>query len=286
MTKDVKKKKNVIADFLNVKLFQNALLIKKNAMWYIYTAEGELMSEEAWKDLHVEENYVIATDQNEQVSLFQIDNSMLSPIIEKVQSIEYIERNFFIVKNYDMKALYRGKEKILEYGEYEDFEIDFKLGLIFIKKSGRYGVANMEGNRILSINYDEILPLEIKKAKILVIFREGKWGVYKLGKGLVIPCQLSMIEIRPNYIECFVGEKMGIYDFDGNQIIPIKYLLIKEYGGKVFKVAMKKGKKYVYGAFDLNGKMILSCQYYRVDVDLAKGKVKGVKFITCVAKDV
>ena len=270
----------------NVKFCKICTAVRKNNLWYLYNSKSELMSSEGWAYVEVIENYVITTDKNGKFFFHFIQDNTLFSCYGNVDKIEPIKEDYFVVTHTTEKALYKGRTCLIDYDEYVDFQLNFDFNVIIIVHEDGFELADFTGKRLINGMCDDIqfCPTYSNSGELIKFLRFGKWGIYKLGKGIIIEPKMHHLNVYSNYIEAILANKKGVYNFEGDEIIPIKYVLIRLYGNKVFKVAEKKGNKYVYGAWSINGIKILEAEYGRVNVDLEKDTVEGEKIIRRVVK--
>lgn len=285
--KDVKKV-GLVGDFVNAKIHKNCVIVRRNKLWYIYNTKRNLMSNEGWPQIEVIQNYVIATNPDGEMFLFYIERDTMFPVIGNVNNIECIVEEYFVISDTGEKALYKGRQCLINYGEYNSFEVNLDFNIIIIAHDDDYELTDLNGKKLIKGRCDEIKICSgyCNSGQLIKFLRFGRWGIYKIGKGIIIEPKMNQVNVYSDYIECIIGNKKGAYNYDGDEILPIKYSVIRTYGNKVFKVAVKKGSRYVYGAFGINGVRILDCEYSRINIDLEKGRVEGEKIISRVIKKI
>lgn len=283
--KDVKKEGNLVAQFANAKLYRNCSIVKQQGFWYIYNSEKKLMSEIPWEEADVCDKYVITKTQDNRYFLFSIEGECIHSIVENVDLVQYIGSDYFVVTQNEKKALLKGAKNVGAFDNQEDIEVNLDLSIVFIKYQGKYMVKDFEGNLLINQLCDDVKIWinYFADIKLLMFLQDGKWGIYRLGQGIIVPCKMDHVEINSEYIECLFNDKKGIYDMQGNMLINLRFFQIRRIGN-VFKVAIKSGRRVLYGVYDLKGNMILPCEFSRVIIYHEKGIIEGEKVIRRVIK--
>lgn len=280
---DVENKR--IGVFSNLQIYKKCAVVRKDYGWIICDIKCNPITSIVWKKVEVAGDYVITADEENRVFLFLLENNMLSPVVNDVSDIKWLGEDYFCVTKNEHKALYKGSQNIIKFDSYNQFVIDFEFGLVRVANmSGKYGVVSLDGYWYIN-ECDEVVFWRNSQFQTIKYLKYGKWGLYRIGQGNIIPSTMDSIEIHLNYIECVIGKLRGAYSFEGEQLVPIRYEIIKPFGN-VFKTAQKKGKRYFYGAIDTTGRTIMPCKYSRVNIDIEKGKVEGINFIVHVKKTI
>jgi len=149
----------------------------------------------------------------------------------------------------------------------------FEDGLIPVRKSGKYGYINKEGNEVISCVYDYAGSFS---EDLAVIKKNNKYGVIDKEGNEVIPCAYDTLS---NFSEGFAqftaldraDNWMGYVGRNGNEIIVISDFLFSRNFSEGLALVCKDGK---YGYIDKNGTEVIPLIY-----DGAKDFVEGLALV-------
>ena len=137
----------------------------------------------------------------------------------------------------------------------------FHEGLALVKKNNRYGFIDNTGREVIPCTYESAYSFSEGLAKVET---NGKAGYIDISGNLIIP-QLYVggwsfhngIAVVSRIRNFFIERRGGI-DKYGNEVIPIIYDNVSNFGADIFTVVCKKGK---YGLIDKSGKLLTPCIY-------------------------
>lgn len=147
-----------------------------------------------------------------------------------------------------------------------DFEYDLIMEgayLILVMKGNKKGVCSASGACIVPVKFDYIS--RYKETDMYEVKQGKHYGVYAVGKGLIVPCKYTGISIRNYYegnIEVKRGKNYGIISTEGKVLVPCKYSLISASEAD-FEVKDHHGK---YGVYH-DGKLIVPVKYSYITVN-------------------
>jgi len=98
MTKDVKNKGRVNGVFSNAQFFTQGIVMRRNSLWYIHDIKIKPICEKGWKKIVVANDYLIATDEENNTFLLHVEDRKLVVDIEGVAAIKPIQEDYFIVE--------------------------------------------------------------------------------------------------------------------------------------------------------------------------------------------
>lgn len=172
---------------------------------------------------------------------------------------------------YKTKALNKKNESIFtEYEQIDALEnydenknLYYENGTIRVKRSGKYGLIDIEGKEILPTEYDEIKTLKGLENSILV-YKDGKVGlVDSKGKKIIDTKYVNILAIEDDYKLGYItvdeNNKYGLVDCNNSKILDNKYeqiapifgngnYVVKENG--TYKLITKDGSTIIEGKFD------------------------------------
>ena len=139
--------------------------------------------------------------------------------------------------------------------------VDREHGLLAIATGEFYGLVK----RLYDSNLNPlpvpvgaaVEPVGEKSPDDYVISDSGIKGIYRYGVGMIIPCQYSDLRVINDHL--FIvekGEKDGVIDQKGQQILPFSYSYISDYRNGYFIVSNEN-----YGLVDLENNEVLPCEF-------------------------
>ena len=140
---------------------------------------------------------------------------------------------------YKTKVIDDKKEtKFTEYDQVEAIEnfdskqnIWFEKNVLRVKKNGKYGLIDLDGNKVLETEYDEITSLKSVKEN-LIVKKAGKVGVLNCLGQVIIPVEYSDVKLlkesyKNEYIIVDENGNSGVMSTSKNVILEPKYKEIK-----------------------------------------------------------
>lgn len=141
-----------------------------------------------------------------------------------------------------MKFDYNVNIKFSKYIDlsYYDEIIDFKDGLIIVKKENKYGLLDKEGNVIVDVIYDSISFNDMKDEstssyiseynKLILVKKDNKYGYMDNCGNIKIPIIFDKAfffeSVFHDLTKVCINEKWGIIDSSGNYVINPEYRFI------------------------------------------------------------
>ena len=137
--------------------------------------------------------------------------------------------------------------------------------LIKVKKGDYYGIINRDDEPILPLIYDKIWP---RSNEYFEVYRVNKMGIFDFDGNEIIPPKYEKIRMvmvngyRKNPMYIVQEDNdFGVLDKEGFPIIPSEFDAIDLFYSQFFRV--KKGK--YYGLFSLRGDQILDVNYRKIE---------------------
>ena len=140
---------------------------------------------------------------------------------------------------YKTKVIDDKKEtKFTEYDQVEAIEnfdskqnIWFEKNVLRVKKNGKYGLIDLDGNKVLETEYDEITSLKSVKEN-LIVKKAGKVGVLNCLGQVIIPVEYSDVKLlkesyKNEYIIVDENGNSGVMSTSKTVILEPKYKEIK-----------------------------------------------------------
>lgn len=217
----------------------------------IYTEFGEISTlrlKNTSSDL-IYEKSVLKYEQNGKFGLIGIDGKKLTePIYDSIDTLQYKEGEL-IVKQNDKYGIINQKGYILvdiEYDEitadgFYDMETQYRYdGYIVANKTDmgyRYGYVFHDGKQILDALYNDLKRITniSDEEPYLLVAENGRYGVMKKSTQIISnEYQSISYDASNNIFVVQKGQKYGVMDFSGKQIIECKYPQIDVKGRNIY----------------------------------------------------
>lgn len=186
--------------------------------------------------------------------------------------------------------------------EYQKVSI-YAKDFILVEKDRKKGLYSKDGNLILSVKYDAIIPLNNSYFKV---FNNGKLGVVGINDEIILPLSFKTIIFNESLNSYIVSNEVGnyVYSINGEEILSAGFDNISFYGDDAY--LFRKGKKFAvsrspenvsklsyydnimgiggnylvsdnskYGIIDEEGRIIIECKYS--DIELLGTKYFAVR---------
>lgn len=225
---------------------------------------------------------ILRYKENNKYGLISINGKEITPTIyESIETLDYKDGILKVKKdgkyglidingNEIVKAEYNSISTDGYYNENSKYDKAGYIVNIRTNEGYRYGYINYKGRQILDTMYTNIKRItELKDDNYtyLITYNNGKAGILKNGQTL-IENKYENIEFDStnNILVLQQNAKQGVYDLEGNMLLPIQYDNIT-FAGKYLN-ANKDGKLLV---FDITGTLQSEDSYKSVE-EVANGK--------------
>lgn len=225
---------------------------------------------------------ILRYKEDDKYGLININGNKITPAIyESIETLEYKDEILKIKKDGKYGLIDINGNEIVEakynsittdgyYNENSKYEKAGYIVNVRTDEGYRYGYINNKGKQTLDTMYTNIKRItEIKNDNFvyLITYNNGKAGILKNGQTL-IENEYEDIEYDAvnNIIVLQQNAKQGVYDLEGNMILPIQYENINFAGNYIN--ANKDGKLLV---FDSAGKLQNEDSYKSIEI-VASGK--------------
>ena len=207
---------------------------------------------------------VLSYKENDKYGLINLKGKKITkPVYESIETLEYKDGILKIKQDgkyglIDLKGneIIKPKYNLITTDGYYNEETKYdKAGYIVNVRTDsgyRYGYINYRGKEMLDTMYTDIKRITEKKDDnviYLVTYKNGKAGILKNGQ-TIIENEYEDIEydIENEIIILQKDVKQGVYDFEGNMILPIQYENIT-FAGQYINAY----KDEEFQVFDING---------------------------------
>ena len=225
---------------------------------------------------------ILRYKENDKYGLISINGSEITPAIyESIDTLEYKDGILKVKKdgkyglidingNEIVKPEYNSITTDGYYNESSKYEKAGYIVNVRTDEGYRYGYINYKGKQTLETRYTNIKRItEIKDDDYvyLITYNNGKAGILKNGQTLIENAYENIeFDSTNNILVLQQNAKQGVYDLEGNMILPIQYENII-FAGKYIN-ANKDGKLLV---FDATGALQNEDSYKSMD-EVADGK--------------
>lgn len=204
----------------------------------------------------------IYDDKQKLYGIFDLSNP-IKPLIPCVyKSIEIINDKYFkiadtnwncgIVDNSGRLILPCKYDKIIAINQAGFITVGIRVENWVYK----YGVFDSNGNEVIPICYERID--EIDDEGCVVLRKDEKFGMYKIGFGFIIPCQYYCLELfSEGRASICADHKWGFIDINNNIVIPAEYDEVSTFREGL--AAVKRKNK--WGFIDPSNNLVVSFKY-------------------------
>lgn len=135
----------------------------------------------------------------------------------------------------------------------------YEKDIMKVQKDGKYGLIDIDGKEILSLDYEKIETLKGLENSILVT-KDGKVGLVNKSGATIINAEYSQIlkfddDYTKGYITVDQNKKYGLVSYAGSTILENKYEKIEAIYGENYFVIQEDGKQIV---IDSKGEKVLT----------------------------
>lgn len=204
----------------------------------------------------------------------QAGEIILETEYDSINRIKGLEEPYIIVQKNGQYGLLN-KTKIIIGFNYQDLNYDENSNLIIAKRNKTYGVINMEGNKVLPIEFSNI---SIEGIYIIGTKNEAI-EKYMLDGQVVTNDNYTRIDkINSDYyISIDKNYNYGVLDTGFNTVVANKYEYLEYIFGNLFIARNSSGK---YGIVDSSGKNILNFDYDVIQVIKDTNIIQGIILAT------
>ena len=205
-------------------------------------------------------------------------NTVIEPMYQEMLIVLNSKRDVFLctydvnekngeyktkVINKENKEIYTGYDKIEPLENYDSSgNAWYETDILRVQKDGKYGLIDVDGKQILSIDYEKVETLKGLENSILIT-KNGKTGLVNKSGATIINPEYSKIEkfdndYKKGYITIDANNKYGLVNYAGSTILENKYDKIFPVGGENYFAVEESGKQIV---IDKSGEKVLESGY-------------------------
>jgi hypothetical protein len=192
---------------------------------------------------------------------------------EKVFEEEFIKcqdfkGDFAVASNRDGTGVINKSGEWVIHPKYDKVNLlDPENGIAIVSKNSKYGLVNLEGQKLTPMKYNAIRP----PSDGLLAVRSGSlWGfINKTGKIVILLKYVAVKDFADNRAVVKPTTKWGAIDRKGNEIIPFNYLYFDSYSNGICFAGIKKNSNCM---LDTNGTILKESSQLSVVKGFSEGK--------------
>lgn len=179
------------------------------------------------------------------------------------------------VINKENKEIYQGYDKVEALENYDkNGNAWYEKDILKVQKDGKYGLINIDGKEILSIEYENIETLKGMENS-LIVEKDGLKGLVNNSGVTIIEPKYKKItnfgdDYKKGYITVDQDGKYGLVNYVGAKVLDNKYEKVENiYGENYFVIQENKKQKVI----DINGDVVISKGYDKIKQITSSGVV-------------
>lgn len=265
---------------------EGEFIVKKDGKYGVINPKGTKMLNWEYDDItgdgYYDKNYknagYIAGIKSEEGYLYSYVNCNGKVLLKKeyndivrINEINDSNNVFLIASKTGKKGLFKNNKQIIPC-EYQSLEYNEETKLVIAKRNDKYGVFDLNGKEILSVNNSE---LAIKGIHILAT-KDNKQSEYDLNGKEVSEMKYKSVSATNNeefFITVNQSNRYGLINKKEVEVIENKYAYLEYLTGKYFAVYSDDNK---IGIIDSSGRIVLDMKYDVVQ------KIKGSNLIQAI----
>ncbi len=117
-------------------------------------------------------------------------------------------------------------QKLILAFEYEDVKKVCFNNWFEIREGKNVGIINEEGETIVPIEYDETSPIAINRTgnRLVIVTKDDLRGVYHEARKVIIPLEYEYLKfMRHKFIKVGKGDEFGLFDLNGKLVLPCEF---------------------------------------------------------------
>jgi len=176
------------------------------------------------------------------------DNATVLPLqYDKIWAEDDLQRfyssYYYVAENGKLGIVNFNNGKVIVPAEYDAFTFNRRnSNLIGVKKDGKKGYLDFNGNTVFSPIYEDIAVNQ--NGSIAKFAKDGKWGFVKIDDKIIVPAEYEeAAEFFLGLAPVKKGEKWGFIDETGKVVVPFTYDTMRQFYGpnQHGEVAMVEG---------------------------------------------
>ncbi|MBW3520916.1 WG repeat-containing protein [Chryseobacterium sp. NKUCC03_KSP] len=159
--------------------------------------------------------------QNNLVGIFLNENKKLSP---QFKSVEKRDQNYNVSKAEKYVLLNADLQQNPNLESEAPIEALLSSKYLKVKKSGKLGLTDSNGNLLIPFEYDGFDYLDYDRQHLITVKNKDKTGLFDLNqKKLIIPVQYEYLNDNDDFIIGFNEIKKTLFNYNGQKVLPDDY---------------------------------------------------------------
>jgi hypothetical protein len=232
---------------------------------------GEVIFNPQFEDIKIINSELFGVKQADNWTIINKEQKII--LKEKYNKIELLEDGAFLLFYWENKCGLATREgKLITSAQYDAIQPS-PVGTFYIKKGEKYGIINLDGQEILPPKFDKV-KYDIQS--FIFVQNENYWGLFDAQTNGVLPLEWQdWVLFSGSIIRLRKKENAVLFDLNTRQFITNKkYDNYIPYSDD--KIVVRQGNK--VGLIDLNGRELLRCRYSEIQPfgnDLYRVKNEG-----------
>lgn len=223
---------------------EGEVIVKQGDNYGVINRNGAVLLEAKYSKIAIDEYY------DEEVG-YKKSGYIVQQTTDEGYRYGYIDNNFNQMMNIEYNELSRvidleGSEKIY----------------IIAAKNGQFGLYR-NGNQVIENSYQSIRY--DKTNHIFIIEKSKKYGVASIEGNIIIPVEYSQIDITGKYIYAQKNNETKVFDAQGKTANIDSTTEILETSNPNYKIKMTSNEETLYGIIDNNNKELVESKYNYID---------------------
>lgn len=223
---------------------EGELLVKQNGKYGVINIKGNKIVEIEYNTIEVDEYY---TDENR----YQYAGYIVSITTQEGYRYGYLNNK----GNKVLKMEYNDISRVTEIHDNEN-------SYIICAKNGQYGLTKDEelilGNEYQSIRYDAT-------NKVFVIEKSKKYGIANLKGEIIVPVQYDQIDITGIYLYAQNEQGKTVYNSKGTQVNIESDVYLLDTNSEKYKIRINNENGTKYGVINQEGKQLIQEKYNYIE---------------------
>lgn len=247
------KKKIISLDYQNIYYSDtsNIFTVQKGSKYGFYNNEGNEILEPKYEEYTIAGNYICITE-NDVKTLYDINGNKLNNI-NYISMIETDNPEYFIAQKDNGDYCIISKSITVDEG-FSYLTYAFDDYFIFINKEGKYGIWKLWKGVVVPAEYEYILKIEEKNALEAKKIESDDTDIYSKNMEIVATVSGAIVDtVNKNYSVVYSNSEKIYINKDGNIVSNIEVYPENQ----IYSV--KQNEK--WGYWDKNGNIIVECKY-------------------------
>jgi hypothetical protein len=179
-------------------------------------------------------------------------------------------------KNNKMGIFKLTGEQITPFEYDNDFIMQYTGIGYRISKNKKSGVIDHQGKVVVPPIYDDVSTISMSERDAFKVKNNEKYGIVNREGKVIVPVEFEYInDIKDNYLVITQHHKMGLYDKNGNNLVPSKYKQITETTTPSSNVLLLTEENGSFNFLDKNNKFIFTENVVEYGYVLDENKLKN-----------